>query len=52
MHAWHSSRPPKTTTTTGVYTMAFLSVMAFFAVGTLVLRIKRPDLQRPVVCPL
>lgn len=36
----------------GVYTMAFLSVMAFFAMGTLVLRIKRPDLQRPFVCPL
>jgi hypothetical protein len=32
--------------------MAFLSVMGFFAAGTLVLRIKRPDLQRPFVCPL
>ncbi len=36
----------------GVYTMAFLSVMGFFAAGTLVLRIKRPDLERPFVCPL
>lgn len=36
----------------GVYTMAFLSVMGFFAAGTLVLRVKRPELQRPFICPL
>lgn len=32
--------------------MAFLSVMGFFAAGTLVLRVKRPELQRPFICPL
>ena len=36
----------------GVYTMAFLSVMGFFAAGNIILRVKRPDLQRPFVCPL
>jgi hypothetical protein len=35
----------------GVYTMAFLSVMAFFAVGTMLLKFKRPDLRRTIICP-
>ena len=31
----------------GVYTISFLSVMAFFAIGNLILKIKRARLQRP-----
>jgi amino acid transporter len=32
----------------GVYTISFLSVMAFFALGNLLLKGKRPNLPRPV----
>jgi len=32
----------------GVYTISFLSVMAFFAVGNFLLKSKRPNLPRPV----
>ena len=35
----------------GVYTMAFLCVMSLFAIGTMLLKFKRPDLPRPVECP-
>lgn len=35
----------------GVYTMSFLSVMAFFAIGTLLLKFKRPELRRTILCP-
>lgn len=35
----------------GVYTMAFLSVMSFFAIGTMLLKFKRPDLRRTIICP-
>lgn len=34
-----------------VYTMAFLSVMSFFALGTMLLKFKRPDLRRTIICP-
>ncbi|MBH8570718.1 APC family permease [Hymenobacter sp. BT584] len=33
----------------GVYTISFLSVMAFFALGNFLLKGKRPNLPRPVV---
>ncbi|WP_165768290.1 APC family permease [Hymenobacter amundsenii] len=32
----------------GVYTISFLSVMAFFAIGNFLLKSKRPNLPRPV----
>ena len=32
----------------GVYTISFLSVMAFFALGNFLLKDKRPNLPRPV----
>jgi amino acid transporter len=32
----------------GVYTISFLSVMAFFALGNFLLKSKRPNLPRPV----
>lgn len=35
----------------GVYTISFLSVMSLFAIGNLVLRVTRPDLQRPYKAP-
>lgn len=36
----------------GVYTISFLSVMAFFALGNLLLKNKRPHLPRPVYAGL
>jgi amino acid transporter len=35
----------------GVYTISFLSVMSLFAIGNLVLRATRPELQRPYHAP-
>jgi hypothetical protein len=36
----------------GVYTLAFLGLMAFMAAGTMLLKFKRPDLPREVNCPV
>ncbi len=35
----------------GVYTISFLSVMTFFGISNLILRINRPDLKRPYHAP-